>query len=183
MAETVEYVVRIVGLGGDSEEEEKTKKSGLVTGLEGLQKAMHPIQNALKHSKDESSGVFFGKEIAKSVISTIETTTTTSLNNYFRLSENYNCQNYLTNVMANINRAKGFGSSILTMSLAGAKVGGGYGALAGAIIGGTTTLINQSLQYQNTVIEYKTSLNATRIETSFRAERAGLYDGGKGTEN
>ena len=184
MAETVEYIVRIVGLGGDDEEKkEKEKPSALASGLEGLQKALHPIQNALKHNKDEKAGAYFGKEVAKNVIGTMEVVATTSINRYFRLSEDYKGQNYLNNIMGNINRAKQFASGTIAGAAAGAKVGGGIGAIAGAALGGTTTFVKQAIQFQNTVMEFKNSLNATRIETAFRAERAGLYDGGKGTEN
>lgn len=181
MADTVEYVVRIVGLGGNEEKEEEKKK--LSSGFEKVQQLMHPIQTALRHEKGEEPDVYFGKEIAKTAISSLESVTTTSINRYYRMSEDYIGQNYLNNVMSNINRTKQFAGSVLAGAMGGAKVGGALGAIAGGALGGTTNLINQAISYNNTIIEYKTSLNATRIETSFRAERAGLYDGGKGTEN
>lgn len=183
MADSVEYVVRIVGLGGgDDEDKTKKTKSALTTGLEGLQKAMHPIQSALSHKKGEDLSTYYGKEVAKNTIRTVETIVTTSVNRYFRLSEDYRGQNYMNNVMGNINRAKGFGDSVVAGAIAGSKFGP-FGAVIGTAVNGASTLIRDVINYQNQIADYKTSLNATRIETSFRAERAGLYDGGKGTEN
>ena len=183
MAETVEYVVRIVGLGGGEGDKEDKKPSALTSGLEGLQKAMHPIQSFLKHDKDEGPGAYFGREMAKNFINTMEIVTTTTVNRYFQLSEDYKGQNYLNNVMGNISRIKQFGTSTIAGAIGGAKVGGAAGLVLGATIGGTTTFIKHAVEYQNNIKQFKMSLNATRIETAFRAERAGLYDGGKGTEN
>lgn len=184
MAETIEYVVKIVGLGGDDEDDkEKNKPNALASGLEGLKRAMHPVQTALSHKNNEGPVAYFGRETAKSAISLLETVTVTTVNRYFRLSEDYKSQNYLNNVMGNINRAKSVLNSTLTGAIGGAKVGGVPGAIGGVILGAATSAITQGLEYRNQTIEFKTALNATRIETAFRAERAGLYDGGKGTEN
>lgn len=187
MADTVEYVVRIVGLGGGGDDTNESKQgeknNGIPSGLDGLQAAMHPIQSILSHKKDESPNVYFGKEIAKNTISTLENVTTTSINRYFRMSEDYVAQNNLNNVMGNINRAKQLAGSTLSGAMSGAQVGGAPGAIIGATIGGVSAVANQVISYNNTIIEYKTALNATNIEKSFRAERAGLYDGGKDTEN
>ena len=183
MADSVEYVVRIVGLGGgDDEDKTKKTKSALTTGLEGLQKAMHPIQSSLVHKKGDKIEDYFGIEVAKNGIRTLETVVTTTVNRYYKLSEDYRAQNYMNNVMGNINRVKSFGDSAVAGAIAGSKFGP-VGAVLGAAINGASTLIRDVINYQNQIADYKTSLNATRIETSFRAERAGLYDGGKGTEN
>lgn len=186
MADTVEYVVRIVGLGGGGDDTNENKQggknNGIPSGLDGLQAAMHPIQSILSHKKDESPDVYFGKEIAKNTISTLENVTTTSINRYFRMSEDYVAQNNLNNVMGNINRAKQLAGSTLSGAMSGAKFGPS-GVIIGATIGGASAVANQVISYNNTIIEYKTALNATNIEKSFRAERAGLYDGGKDTEN
>lgn len=181
MAETVEYVVRIVGLGGDDEDKNK-KTDALSSGLKGLQKSMHPIQNALKHQKGESAKAAVGKEFAKNVINTTELLVVNSINRYFVMSEDYKNQNYLNNVMSNINKVKSFGGSMITGAIAG-SAGGPIGAIAGAALGGLASYTKMKVEYNNTLRSYKASLNATRVETSFRAERAGLYDGGKGTEN
>lgn len=183
MAETVEYIVRIVGLGGDDDEKkEKEKPSALTSGLEGLQKALHPIDNALKHKKNETENMFYIKEATKNAISVAETGIQLTLNRYFKLSEDYKSQNYLNNVMSNVNRAKGFASSTISGAVAGAKFGP-VGAVFGALISGTANIGKQLIEWDNTLKNFYSSMNATRVETSFRARRAGLYDGGKGTEN
>lgn len=177
--------VKFSGLGSsddeDSEKKPKKTKSKLVTGLEGLQKALNP-QSFLEHNKNDDIKMYFGKEAANRAIDTLATVTEYSVSRYFRLSEDYKSENYLNNVMGNINRAKSFGLSAVGGAIAGAKFGP-VGAGIGAVVSGATTIINQYISYQNQIANYEQSLNATRVETVFKAQRAGLYDGGKGTEN
>lgn len=185
MAEVIEYILRVKGLGGDDDEGGGGKKeeSALTTGLEGLQKKMHPIRNALKHVKDESSNVYFLKEIGSNVMQATSDVVDISVNRYFRMSEDYKGQNYLNNVKRNIGRAKSFSNSILMGAIGGSKVAGAPGAIVGVAISGVSSLTSQIIQYQNSIASFKQSLNATRVQTAFQAERAGLYDGGRGTEN
>lgn len=182
MADEVKYVVYIKGLVGGSKEDEDEPKSSLTTGLGKIQKMMHPVQNLLKHHKEESSKGYFIREVAKNAISTLEVSTSISINRYFQMSENYKGQSYLNNVMSNINRTKNFGGGILTGAIGGSKFGP-IGAIMGSTISAVSTIVQQNAQWQNVKANFNQSMNATRIETAFRAERAGLYDGGKGTEN
>ena len=183
MAETVEYVVRIVGLGGsDEDKKEKEKPSALTSGLEGLQKALHPIQTLTKVNKDDSSFIMGAKQIAKAGINFLETEIPLGLNRYFKLSEDYKSQNYLSNVMNNINRTKGLATSVVGGTMTGAKAGP-WGAVIGAVVGGISNIGTQLISWNDKIANFNSSMNATRVETNFRAKRAGLYDGGKGTEN
>lgn len=182
MADSMEIVVVVKGLVGEEKSESKSP-SASPSGFDKLKKMSHPISSILSHNKGESSGAYFGKEVARNVINITTKTASLSVNRYFQLSEDYKGQNYLNNIMANINRAKSLGSSVLNGAESGALVGGAAGAAAGAVISGTFNLLNQSIDYQNRVWNYEVSLNATRSETTFKAKRAGLYDGGRGTEN
>lgn len=178
MAETVEYIVRVKGLTESSEKSEDEKTSQKPSGFKKLQKAIHP----LKHSKDEGFVTYYGKEVAKNAISLGHQVVTLSVNRYFQLSEDYKGENYLNNVMGNINRVKSIGSSIVGGAMAGSTFGP-LGIVVGAAVSGATTVIRQQIDFKNKVASFEQSLNATRVETAFRAQRAGLYDGGKGTEN
>ena len=186
MAEVVEYVVRIKGLNNMSNDDDSNgtnpNTTALSSGLSFLQKTMHPIQNSIKtlQGKNEVGYVIGG--IANGVVNNVSSYASMNINRYFRLSEDYKGQNNLNNIMTNVKRAQSFGLSIAAGGLAGAKFGP-IGAVGGMIISGTSNAVNQVIQYQNLVANYKQSLNATRTETVFNANRAGLYDGGKGTEN
>ena len=186
MADETKYIyVKFSGLTSsddDEDKKEKKPKSSIATGLKGLQKAMHPIQTLTAHDKDEGTGVFFAKEIANKTIGSMESVVNYSVSRYFRLSEDYKSEYYLNNIMSNINRTKSFGMSVAGGGIAGSKFGP-VGAVAGMAISGATNAFNQYISYQNQIASYEQSLNATRVETSFKAQRAGLYDGGKGTEN
>lgn len=183
MADKVEYVVRIVGLGGEDESGEKKedKTSSLSSGLKGLQKALTPVKSSIQALKSNPETYYIG-EIAGTVITNVSNDISLSVNRYFRLSEDYKNQNNLTNITSNINRAKSFGMSTLGTAMVGAKLGVG-GAVFGAIIGAASNIWTQRSQWNNTVANFNASMNATKVETEFRAKRAGLYDGGKGTEN
>lgn len=187
MAEVVEYVVNIKGLIGDGSDSSKkedsaTKKSALTSDLEDVQKMLHPIQNALKHQRGESKNVYFGKEIAQSVISTTTTAVSLSLNRYFRLSEDYKSENYLNNISQNVSTVMSIAESTIGGAIAGSKFGP-VGAVAGGVISGSSSALNAVLNWENTKANFYATLNATNTEQEFRAKRAGLYDGGRGTEN
>lgn len=194
MAEVAEYVVVIKGLINETPEEpaieENTtpapapapKKNTLTSSLQEIQKMLHPIQSALSHNKGEGKFAYFGKEIAQGVVSNTETAVTLTLNRYFRLSEDYKNENYLMNISQDISIVKSIAGSTLGGAIAGAKFGP-VGAVAGAVIGGGSTALNAVINWQNTKANFYATINATNTEQDFRAKRAGLYDGGRGTEN
>lgn len=192
MAEVAEYVVVIKGLINETPEEptveEDTtpapapKKNTLTPSLQKVQKMLHPIQNALSHNKGEDKFTYFGKEIAQGVVSNAETAVTLTLNRYFRLSEDYRNENYLMNISQDISIVKSIAGSTIGGAIGGSKFGP-IGAVAGGVIGGTSSALNAVINWQNTKANFYATINATNTEQDFRAKRAGLYDGGRGTEN
>lgn len=186
MAETVEYVVRVKGLVSslDSDFKEVPEPpSGVATGINGLRSAMHPIQTALRHHRGEGVETYLIKESADNALQLVTEATSLTLGRYFKLSEDYKNQNNLNNVMSNINKVKSFSGSILSGAAMGNAIVPGAGAVVGAVIGGATNVAKQVIEWEDKKANFASSMNATRVETSFRAKRAGLYDGGKGTEN
>lgn len=194
MAEVAEYVVVIKGLINETPEEpaieEDTtpsptpapKKNTLTPSLQKVQNMLHPIQSALSHNKGEDKFTYFGKEIAQGVISNAETAVTLTLNRYFRLSEDYRSENYLMNLNQDISIVKSIAGSTISGAIGGSKFGP-VGAVVGAGIGGGSAALNAVLNWQNTKANFYATINATNTEQDFRAKRAGLYDGGRGTEN
>lgn len=181
MAEILgEYIVRVTGFGEGNEKEESV--SGITSGLQGLQKAMHPIRTFTTHKKDESVAMLWVKESVKYTTELLGKAIPLELNRYFKLSEDYKSQNYLNNTIANIGKIKSFAGATISGAMTGSIIGP-VGAVIGAISGAANNIATQAIQWNNTVANFNASMNATRVETNFRAKRAGLYDGGKGTEN
>ena len=186
-----EYILRITGLDGngggggekpDSEAPESENKK-LASGIKGLQRALHPTNSLTSHKSEEAVGIYFGKEIAKNAIGTLAEAIQMSANRYFRLSEDYKSQNNLNNIARNISTVQGFGDSILSGAVGGATIGGPVGAAIGATINGSTFALRSAVRWNDTIANFNSSMNATRAQTDFSAARAGLYNGGRGTEN
>ena len=98
------------------------------------------------------------------------------INNY------YKNQAYLNNIKNNIAKAKNLGSSIMSGAMMGATFGP-VGAGVGAAMGAITSSIDMIREYDILKANFESSLNATRISTTWQAQRAGLYNNGRGTEN
>lgn len=192
--EKVEYVVRIVGLVDHSNDNKTTDNSNtnsdtkeasnsLIGGIKNLNKILHPMQNAMSSAKASgNAAAYYGIQLANQTINNVENIVRTSINRYYQLSEDYKSQNYLSNSRAALGSMKSFGGSIVSGAIAGSTMGP-IGMVLGAALGATNVITGQVINYQNKMIEYKSAINTTNINTAFRAERAGLYDGGRGTEN
>lgn len=104
------------------------------------------------------------------------------LSNYFALSEDYLAENTYNNVKTSISKVTGFASSVLGGMTAGGMagpVGAGVGAVIGAVGWGTSEFFS----YSTRMSSYYRNLNASNIERDYFSRRAGLVNGGKGTEN
>lgn len=105
-----------------------------------------------------------------------------NINHYFALSEDYMGENTYNNVMATLNNIKGMASSVIGGAVAG-SVAGPIGAGVGALIGATSGVVSNYLSFQQRMSSYYQNLNASNYQTAYARKRAGLTDGGKGTEN
>lgn len=129
----------------------------------------------------------FANIVSNSVINTAQATgqivveiAENSVNKYFQLSDDYISANYISNIKTNYSNVKSIASNALSSYK---SFGGGATGAAAAVVTAGITFAKQYVEYQNKMVEYKTALNATNIETEFRQQRAGLYNGGRGTEN
>lgn len=106
-----------------------------------------------------------------------------SIDHYLSLSEDYMAENVMAIAKGCINHLSNAGSSIIGTAMAGATVGGVYGAIAGAVIGTISFGVNEVITYQTKMSSFYRNLNASNINIDYARRRAGLTDGGKGTEN
>lgn len=106
-----------------------------------------------------------------------------NIDHYLSLSEDYFAENTMAMVKGYISHLSSGASSIIGGAMAGAQVGGVYGAVAGAVIGTISWGYNEVIGYQTKMSSYYRSLNASNVNLDYARRRAGLVDGGKGTEN
>lgn len=133
-------------------------------------------QNKKRDDEKEKSMVpIIGSYLFNQSLNSIKQDANLALTRYFNLSENYLAQNDYQNIMTTINKASSFASA----AGAGLFVAGPIGAAIGVGAWGVGELIS----YQSRMSEYYRNLNAINFGTAWGQERAGLYDGGKGTEN
>ena len=114
------------------------------------------------------------KTIANSTVNVAEF----SLNRYFTLSEDYMSQNIYNNVKHSIQKSVQLFSTAKNVAIMAAT-----GNYVGAAVTAGAAIINEGMQYYQRMSGYYQALNATNYQTGFSATRAGLVDGGRGTEN
>lgn len=106
-----------------------------------------------------------------------------NIDHYLALSEDYFAENTMAMAKGYINHLSSGASSIVGGAIAGAQIGGVYGAVAGAVIGTISWGVNEVITYQTKMSSFYRSLNASNVNLDYARRRAGLTDGGKGTEN
>lgn len=120
-----------------------------------------------------------GEAIGDTVVDMAES----SVSKYFKMNDDYVSNNYVTNIKDNISTIKSISKSAVTSFVSGSALGGPIAGAAIAVTNASITFAKSYYEYQKQMTEYKTALNTTNIETEFRQSRAGLYNGGRGTEN
>lgn len=146
-------------------------------GSSDLQKMLHPIKSIENQILGKSIFVNQAYQQAKGIIKNVATY---QIYRNFTLKEDYLGEQDFKNTMTSINKAISFGSAVVS----GAVVGSMAGLPAvGALIGATGYLINETVNYGKRMDSANLSLNSSVIQTNFGRTRAGLIDGGKGTQN
>ena len=112
----------------------------------------------------------------------IERAVTTSIDRYLTLTEDYMAENTYQNTIMAINKATSFAGSVYVGAKVGA-VGGAVGSLVGAGIGAVGWGVNEVISYQSRMSGYYRQINASNITRAYYSKRAGLIDGGRGTDN
>ena len=148
------------------------------------------MENLLKSKPKEiikqiqGSSVFgYGAvQLAKNAVSVISDLAEINFSRYTRLSEDYMANNSVSLVKSAVSQVTGFASSIMSGAMAGSAAGP-IGAAVGATISAATYGFKSWVQTKEAESKFYQTLNASRSQSAFSLQRAGLTDGGRGTEN
>lgn len=168
MAEARKIIIEIMDSDGKTKEGNKKNDTD-----KALEKMLHPIKTLEKSTLGKN--VLVNQAYQQIKASTSQTINLT-LNRYFNMKEDYLNETTFNNVKNTFSRITNLAAS----TIAGAMYGGG---IPGAVIGFVGGVISDTVQYQSRLSGYYSQLNATNYQTGFNRIRAGLTDGGRGTEN
>ena len=121
-------------------------------------------------------------QLAKNAVSVVSDLAEINFSRYTRLSEDYMANNSISLVKSAVSQVTGFASSIISGAMAGSAAGP-IGAVIGATINASTYGIKSWIQTKEAESKFYQTLNASRSQSAFSLQRAGLTDGGRGTEN
>lgn len=105
------------------------------------------------------------------------------LNRYYNLSEDYKSEQNLRNTMSVLEHIGQAWTSILGGAITGAKVGQGWGAAIGAVVGATGWTANTLMSGYKAHDSETISLSTMNIQSGYQKVRLGLIDDGRGTQN
>ena len=105
------------------------------------------------------------------------------LNRQFSINEDYMGETTYQNAKNVIGKVTSIASTIGGGTLAGAQVGGLWGAAIGFGISAIGVGVSETLSVQGKMSQTFRSLNASNVELNYARARAGLTDGSMGTEN
>lgn len=103
-------------------------------------------------------------------------------NRYANLKEDYMAQNSVTCAKAFVGRVKQYGTAALSGAVVGSALGP-IGSVVGAGVAVAGTAISNIINFGAELSAYNEQNNAINIQTGYSRIRAGLVDGGRGTEN
>lgn len=122
-------------------------------------------------------------QLAKNAVSVVSDLAEINFSRYTRLSEDYMANNSISLVKNAVGQVTSFVSSVGSAAMAGAAVGGLPGAAVSSAIAAATYGIKSWIQTKEAESKFYQTLNASRSQSAFSLQRAGLTDGGRGTEN
>lgn len=179
MAETRKIVIEILGEGETGEKKDKKPDPNKELAKK-INKIIHPLRTA-ENALIAKSAVFnYALQQAKGMATSYFTT---SIDRILNLRENYLAQNEYNNFKTGISKATNFLGTTASGVMVGAQVGGVYGAIAGGVIGAVSWGGNQITENRANLSSYYQEINTMNYNTGFSRTRAGLVDGGRGTEN
>ena len=122
-------------------------------------------------------------QAVKSVVGVVSDLAEINFSRYTRLSEDYMANNSVSLVKSAVGQVTSFVSSVGSAAMAGAAVGSLPGAAVSSAIAAATYGIKSWIQTKEAESKFYQTLNASRSQSAFSLQRAGLTDGGRGTEN
>lgn len=165
MADTRKIVVelKVAGDGVDSDDGAKVN----------VENSVDPMKSSGKNS-ELGRTVLINSAYRRAKDSVINLTLW-SINRYIDLKEDYMAENGLNIIKTTISKASSFGTTVA----AGAVMGGWVGAAVAGIGWAGNEAISQAKRYES----YYRALNEQNVGLEFGSIRAGLINGGRGTEN
>ena len=139
-------------------------------------------REVLNKIKQSSIAGFAAVELGKKVADTMLTLAENNFSRYTRLSEDYMANNARQFVNTSINQVKSFVGSVGSSAASGMMFGPA-GIAIGAVIGGAANIANNFIETKEAESRFYQSINASKAQSAFSMQRAGLTDGGRGTEN
>lgn len=181
MEETRKIVVEIIDGNNKTSGGQTTIVNNETSNVEvNMTAILHPIKETENHLLGKSVLLNQAYGVAKSGI---KQGINLTMNRYFAMKEDYINQTNFDNFMTGVSKVANMGSSIIGGAIVGSKVGGIAGAVAGGTIGAIGFGVSEYLGYQGRMSSYYQQLNASNYQTGFARTRAGLTDGGRGTDN
>lgn len=173
-----EIIIKIQNSSGNKKNKEK-KENKKEDGTIDLKSFLHPIKTAENDFKEDYPLSFYlYREVKRSVSQVART----AYNRYTTLSEDYKVGDRYSVITNNVGKAVSLGESAYMGAMIG-SVAGPAGTLVGAVIGVGSTLISHTISHYDKLSDYYSQLNMNDHRTEFGRVRAGLIDGGRGTEN
>ena len=142
---------------------------------------LKPSQDKKKKPEQKTASVIANQSF-NTLKNLTKQTANSSISRYLNLSENYLAGSTYQDVNTILSNANNLVSTLNTSLNIGA-MGGAIGGAVGLGLGFATFAVSTQLQYLNKLSNYYSQLNAANAQTEWGARRAGLFDGGRGTEN
>ena len=180
MAETRKIVIEI--LDGNSKEGKKEKGSKITKDAdaelkESIDNMIHPFKNTENATIGKVAVLSYGLQQAKQLATQAFTF---NIDRKLSLTENYLAQNEYNNFKTTISKAKSLAGTVGSGAITGVQLGGGA---VGAVVGAGTWGVGQYIENRANLSSYYQEINTTNYNSQFSRTRAGLVDGGRGTEN
>lgn len=182
MAEERKIIIEIMG-SGSQKKKEKTEEELEAEANKQMQNALDKIFHPLSTLETATVGknVIVNQAYQQAKQQVIRAADFYH-SRYFSLKEDYIAETTYSNVKTAISKATGLLGAVGAGAVAGSKLGG-YGAIAGALVGLAGFGINEYISSVQAKQSYYQELNTIGYETAYAQMRAGLIDNGKGTEN
>lgn len=174
-------ITRINGEGKGSLAEKKVEeaKDSDSDGQTTLSNILHFAKSPIKSTLGKNVLLL---EAYNQVKGNITQAVSTMWNRYANLKEDYMAQNNVNLAKGIIGRVAQYGTAALSGAMLGSAAGP-IGAVVGAAVAVTGTFVSNLINYGAEISAYNEQNNALNIQTGYSRLRAGLVDGGRGTEN
>lgn len=180
MAETRKIVIEILDGDSGSGEKKTKEKDPNKEMAKTVNKFLHPLKTKENALMAKSAILTYSLQQAKQISTQMFSF---NIDRKLSLTENYIAQNEFNNFKTTISKAKSLIGTAGSGAVTGAQTGGAWGAALGAALGAVAWGVGQYTENRANLSSYYQEINTTNYNSQFSRTRAGLVDGGRGTEN